>query len=379
MFKNNCLIQSFDNIGNNRFVKDFAQTCVIKTLVLGISFIVKHAQNFAGRTVSWILKGFKSTQKVYNKALNTLDNLPGKDEYKPIDINIDETEINTPKIAYIQQKNPPMSSKVCQSLVVNSSSEISLPRDLALKILELAKNDLPSLSCVNTNWSEMANDEELYQRLFEPIEKEHTVNGAKAYKEIYTKVYQDVIDVQVAEEFRLPKWIYRFLDENKQQFMITFITDKIKVVKKSGNVTEIVFDSLEAVGDFFKKPVTDLQKTCFSYGTWNGNVAIIKKRKTENAHWSIISTQAMHQGKIFSEQLSLVGNRISGLMDTAISILMVYAKSGCKERIFAWDDQTHQYNSVCFGDNDKTNGVRSTLCFKSCGLQVDADYAEENP
>ena len=342
--KNNCFQQVFDSISNNRFVKSMAHSCVVKTLTLGISLVAKQAMNLGERAVSWILERFGLSKKA--------------DEFAIPVINRSSTNNDKPT-------KPSKTAIRCQSLVVNPAIA-SLPNEIALEIFKMLFMDWPSISCVSHNWSAMANDDGLYGCLLEHLKKKHTINGAEAYEEVYKKAYPNVsIKVKVAEEFRLPKGIYRYLEENQQGFMITFITDEI-IIENNGEVQKIVFESLEAVGNFFKNPVTDLE-TCFTAGSCE---KVIKEKRSLKPHWSIISKEGMYKNETFPEQLRLSGKRVARLMDTAISVLMVYARSGCKERLFVWDPQNGKYTLVRFGDEDKSEGRRPCLGFGPSGLNV---------
>ena len=111
--KNNCFIQAFNHISNNRYVKSATQSRVVKTLTLGISLVAKHARNFGEKTVFWILKCFGLSKKV------------------------DDT---TQTLSANQPLKPSRTLKQCQHLVFNGEKQMELPIDIARIILRKQKS-----------------------------------------------------------------------------------------------------------------------------------------------------------------------------------------------------------------------------------------------
>ena len=105
-----------------------------------------------------------------------------------------------------------------------------------------------------------------------------------------------------------------------------------------------------------------------------GTEAIQEKRKHEKPHWVLISKEMIGRNKSYEHQQKLAkeennnvpGTKISGLIDTAISVFMEYVRSG--ERNFIWDSAKNEYNMVRV--NEQTNGGRLGLGFAPSGLDV---------
>lgn len=398
--KSNCFFQGFYSIGDNQFLSSLAQSSFVRTTTLGISFVAEHTRNFAGRIVSWILRCFNITQNVHDVAITILaaisngiygnevlsdeDQVPdGSSAEETVNLNgasqrndkktthersandTQSTNNDSEGIAASldnQQRRPTRTLKQCRSLVFNTEKQMVFPIDIARIIFDLAKINLDNLALVSKNWAEMADDETLYRKTYPP-----SVNDTRAYEEILKKANPDIQTVDAGEELLLPRWIHRCLKDNEDELMVTLITDKVKIVKTNGEVIDINFDCLEAVGNFFKKPVTDLE-TCVKSHSWKE--VLTEKWTPVKRHWSIIYKNSMHDNKEYSEQLALCENRIARLMDTTISMLMVYARSGCKERVFIWDNQNSEYNMVRFGGEDKTQGLSKSLAFSPWGILV---------
>ncbi len=248
-------------------------------------------------------------------------------------------------------------------LYVNFGQWGSLPIDLFPRIFQDLKADLPSVVWVCRNWKALANDE-AFRQMIRPAQ----AFGTKEWKE-----YIGVVDA--GKEPCLPWCAYGDLEKNGGY--LTFIPEKVKVAKEDGKVEDIVLDNLEAIGNLIKKPKTDLET---GYKTeWCWEEAIKEKRQQDKPHWVWIKKEAIGRSKTYEQQQVLAkesGAKISGLIDTAISIFMEYVRSS--ERNFIWDPPVNGQRTLV-RVNETTEGWRICLGFAPSGLGVNNlyDYARD--
>lgn len=183
----------------------------------------------------------------------------------------------------------------------------SLPIDVARIIFQNLKADLPQVAWVCKNWKVIADDKVLRDR----------IRPAQAFG---AKEWQDYIGVDAGTEPPLPRCAYKDLDDNGG--LLTFIPEKVRVTKKNGVVEEVPLDSLEIVGNLVKNPKKG-NKTGYDPTSWAE--AIKNKIKPEKSHWVWIKKEFIGGNLSYYEQQDLakeLGEKISGLMDTAISVFM---------------------------------------------------------
>ena len=229
-------------------------------------------------------------------------------------------------------------------LLTDSTSQISLPKDVALIIFESLMRDLPNLALVCRNWKNMADDKDLCDRI-RPIQ----AFGSKEWKEY--------IHVGAGVEPPLPRRVYGDLE--KGGHLLTFIPDKVKVTKEKGDVEEVLFDSLHTIGQLIEK--LNIFKGEF-FTSHSHKEAILQKREPEKPHWVWLDKKAIGKGKSYEQQLEIVkmenkkipGTKVSRFMDTAISILVEYARSG--ERNFLNDPLRDQYTVIRVSEQDYLSG-----------------------
>ena len=141
----------------------------------------------------------------------------------------------------------------------------------------------------------------------------------------------------------------------KGNYYLTFIPKTVKITQENGKVDdasmdievvkEVPLDSLEVIGKLVANP-TKGNKIGYSANSWQE--AIQEKRNLEKPHWVLISKEIIGRNKSYEDQQKLAkeenknipGTKISGLMDTAISIFMEYVRSG--ERNFICDSAKNE-------------------------------------
>ena len=210
-----------------------------------------------------------------------------------------------------------------QSMAIGQSC--LLPIDVARIIFQDLKADFPAMALVCKNWQVLVDDEIFRQR----------IRPAQAFG---TEEWEKYIGVDAGKEPRLPRCAYGDLE--KEGGMLTFIPKKVKVIKENGEMDEVWLDNLKAIGNLVKEPRTDLET---GYENNSSSEIIKQKRYRERPHWVWIKKEVFGKSKTFKEQQEIAKEsnaRISGLIDTVVSVFMEYIKSG--ERNF----DTYQCNCV---------------------------------
>ena len=236
-----------------------------------------------------------------------------------------------------------------------------LPLDIMHSLFKYLKADLPRLAQVCKEWKSLI-DEDEFRAMIRPA----NAFGSREWKQY--------IKVEAGQEPRLPLWAYGF--DVKDEYMLTFIPDKVEVSKEDGTKEVVIMDNLEAIGQLVKKPITDLetgyntdiQDDSEDYKLWVDK-AIKEKRPQEKPHWVWIKKEGIGRRNNFKAQEWLAKERkapISGLIDTVISLFMEYARS--KERHFIWDPNKNEVTLVRV--NEKTDGRRICIGFVPSGLSV---------
>ncbi len=232
-----------------------------------------------------------------------------------------------------------------------------LPMDVVPIIFQNLKADLPSVALVCRNWKAIA-DAEGFRQMIRPAQ----AFGIQEWK--------DYFGVDAGDEPRLPRRAYGDLE--KEGGLLTFIPEKVKVIE---NGKEVLLDNLEVIGKLVGNPKKG-NKIGYTQNSWQ---AISEKRKREQRHWVWIKKEVIGRNKSSEQQQELVakeenkkvpGAKISGLIDTAISVLMEYVRSG--EQIFVWDPPVNGQRTWV-RVNEQTKGYRIGLGFAPSGLDVGYD------
>ncbi len=243
-----------------------------------------------------------------------------------------------------------------QPMEIDSIAQFSeLPMDVVSIILQNLKADLPSVALVCRNWKAIADDETICKM----------IRPAQAFG---VQEWKEYIGVDAGDEPRLPRRAYG--DLQKEGGLLTFIPEKIKVIE---NGKEVLLDNLKAVGKLVGNPKKG-NKTGYYRDAWPE--AISEKRKQEKPHWVWIKKEVIGRNTAYYQQQELIakeenikipGAKISGLIDTAISVFMEYVRSG--EQIFVQDppvDGQRTWVRV----NEETRKCKLGLGFVPSGLDV---------
>ncbi len=218
-----------------------------------------------------------------------------------------------------------------QLMVDPLGQQSPLPIEVARIIFQNLKADLPSVALVCKNWNALA-DNEIFRQMIRP---------AQAFG---IKEWQEHIGVDAGTEPPLRRCAYGNLE--REGGMLTFIPDKVKVVKDNRETEEVLLDSLRAIGNLIKKPRTDLETGFDDLEV--DDLIIGMKRIAEKPHWIWIKKEILGRNKTYAEQQELAKVsrvNIPGLMDIAISVFMEYVRSG-------------ERNFICYRDKYKWDGVR---------------------
>ena len=198
--------------------------------------------------------------------------------------------------------------------------------DAAQIIFQNLKADLPSVALVCKKWKTMTDDEG-FRQMIRPAQ----VFGAQEWR--------DYIHVDAGEEPPLPRCAYGNLE--KEGGLLTFIPEKVKAAMENGAIEEVFLNSLEAIGKLLKKHKSDLEINNSSNSS-EVKKAILKKRRPVKSHWVWIKKEVIGRDKTYVEQGELAkasGAKISGLIDTVISVFMEYFRS--KDGSFVLDGATY--------------------------------------
>jgi hypothetical protein len=163
----------------------------------------------------------------------------------------------------------------------------SFPTDILPNIFKDLSVELDKVALVCKGWQTVADCQSLRDAI-RPIR-------AMGLKELET-INPNVVDA--GKELPLPRCAYR--DFAKKGGLLFFNPGKIKVKNADGEVEEVVLNSLEAIGNLFKKPVTDLE-TGFFKSSWKK--ALKEERIVEQPHWVLIDTEVVGFNKTHEEQI----------------------------------------------------------------------------
>ncbi len=234
-----------------------------------------------------------------------------------------------------------------------------LPADILPIIFQNGKTDLPNLALVCKNWKAIVDNTQFCE----------TIRPAIAFG---VQEWKEYIGVDAGEEPRLPRRAYGDLE--KEGGLLTFIPEKVKVIE---NGFEVFLDNLKVIGKLVGNPKKG-NKTGYTRDSCR---AISEDRKQEKPHWVWIKKEVIGRGKSYEQQQELVaktenkkapGAKISGLIDTAISVFMEYVRSG--EQIFVWDPPVNFGQRTWVRVNEQFKGSRLGVGFAPSGLNVHYCY-----
>ncbi len=225
--------------------------------------------------------------------------------------------------------------------------------DVAQIIFQNLKADLPAVALVCKKWKTMADDEGFRQMI-------HPAQAVGAQE------WRDYINVDAGEELPLPRCAYGNLE--KEGGLLTFIPEKVKAAKENGAIEEVFLNSLDAIGKLLKKHKSDLEINNRMHSS-EVKKAILKKRRPVKSHWVWIKKEVIGRDKTYVEQTELAkscGAKISGLIDTVISVFMEYFRS--KDGRFVLDGAT------CVRVSERTPVWRIWIGFSHSSLEVGHIY-----
>ncbi len=196
-----------------------------------------------------------------------------------------------------------------------------LPLDVVCFIFQNLKADLPNLALVCRNWKNIT-DDKAFCEMIRPVQA------------FGTKEWQEYIGVDAGAEPRLPRRAYGDLE--REDGLLTFIPDKVIVTKENGGVEEVLLDNLEVIGKLVENPKKGNKTGYDNIGSPLD--LLLEKRKLEKPHWVWIKKEVI--GRCVNDlpqqnAVRISGASVSRLIDIAVSVFMVYVRSG--ERNFVWD------------------------------------------
>lgn len=195
-----------------------------------------------------------------------------------------------------------------------------LPIDAAYIIFENMRNAIPSAALVCKAWKEYI-DGNLFRDRLRPRQ----TFGAMEWKKY--------LGVDAGEEPLLPRCAYANLAVGNH--LLTFIPDKVKLFQEDGSIEEVMLDNLKAIGKLIKNLKTGNK---INYSPYSWSDAMLAKLDLEKPHWVWINKKVIGRREIALQQLiwaQKTGGRISGLVDTVVSMFMEYIRTG--ERSFIYD------------------------------------------
>ena len=238
--------------------------------------------------------------------------------------------------------------------------ESPLPLDVSPIIFQNLRSDLPSVALVCKNWKALA-DNKLFRKMIRPCQA------------FGTKEWMEYIGVDAGEELPLPRRAYGDLE--KGGHLLTFIPDIVKITKENGVTEEVSLDHLDVIVELVGNPKMG-NKTGYS-PSCPPQAANKEKIKVEKPHWVWIKKEVIGKNESYKQQKVLAkacGAKISGLIDTVISVFMEYVRSG--EWNFIFDPSKNEHTLVRV--NESVNGCRLVLRVEPSGLYVGTCYDYAN-
>lgn len=237
-----------------------------------------------------------------------------------------------------------------------------IPLDVQRIIFENLKTKLPKLALVCKEWKSLADDKD-FREIIRPKE----AFGSREWKEY--------IGVDAGEEPLLPRRAYS--DMETGWYNLTFIPEKVKKLPLNGKDDDrsIDLDSLEVINNLVSNQVKGNKMGPIESETTSH---IQEKRKLEKPHWVMLSKKSLDESKTYKDKRTqaIVNSdqntetKYSGLIDTAISVIMVYIRFG--ERNFIWEPDKKEYNKISV--KDKSKEFRHCLGFRNSNLFVSSFF-----
>lgn len=173
-----------------------------------------------------------------------------------------------------------------------------------------------------------------------------------------------------------------YLKNLVSDFMLTLRPTSVKVEDEEGNARVIFLDSVDAVKEMLRFQKNG-HRIGFNSNSWSNTMA--EKRQNEKTHyWVWINKRGIGKGENYkyTTQKALVQKQnfraqkanVSDLIDTVVSVLMNYIKTG--EKCFEWDRKNPEYTIIRV--NDMTGEWHIGVCVTPAGLLVYPECGYEN-
>ncbi len=241
-----------------------------------------------------------------------------------------------------------------QSMIAQFSE---LPLDIVRIIFTDRKKDLPAIALVCKSWKAIVDDKEFRK----------AIRPAQAFG---TQEWKEYAGVDVGEEPCQPRRAYGDLEN--EGGMLTFIPEKVKVTKQNGLIEEVLLDNLKVIHQLVENPKKGNKTGFTSSITTMPTIINLKKN-----HWVWINKEVIgrytghfeQQYLIAEENKKIPGAKRPDLIDTAISVLMEYVRSGIRN--FVWDPPiNNQRTFIRVNPTLALIGLGVGLGFTPSGLNV---------
>lgn len=177
--------------------------------------------------------------------------------------------------------------------------------------------------------------------------------------------WENFIGVSAGISSRLPRRVHKDLASNTNGRMLTWMPKSIKIINGKMNFGEEQSLLLKLAGKLSANAKKD-RRIGYDPNSWEEGMDM--EKKSEESYWVLIDQNAA------SEEEANVP--ISGLRDTAISLLMKYIK--CGERYFVFDPPVENGQCKVIGVMEKIDGLRIACGFTPDGLLIDNDASIED-
>jgi hypothetical protein len=230
----------------------------------------------------------------------------------------------------------------------------TLPVDAARIILRDLKVYLPDVAVVCSCWRNLVDDDD-FRNMIRP---------AKAYGSREWKYY---MGVDAGDEPRLPRCAYR--DMESGNFLLTFIPNTVKLMLKNKYTLAIKLNNLKLIQKLVANPKNG-NKIAFTEEP-SHNI-LNSKRKLEHSHWVLLNTK-FHDCGTYDKNLEHArevniktpDTKISGLIDTVISVCMEFIRYGKRHPFH--EPATQEYSYIhC---NEQIKGKKICFVFRYSGLR----------
>ena len=244
----------------------------------------------------------------------------------------------------------------------------TLPVDAARIILRDLKDYLPDVALVCSRWRDLVDDDD-FRNMIRPT----IAFGSREWKYY--------IGVDAGREPRLPRCAYRG-DIESGKYLLTLVPKTVKLILKNKYAVVINLNNLKVIEKLLANAI-------------NGNKVVItedspqkeilnSKRKLENSHWVLLDKEVRCKNETYDAQQEIAkevnikapDTKISGLIDTVISVCMDYIRSRMPHSFL--DPVPPDYQSIFIRFNELYNGKKIRLFFRWSGIRIQQDTSPPN-